>query len=187
MNHEDPPLVGLRLLQLRKQRGMTLDAMASLSGVSRSMLSQIERSQANPTLATVWSLARALDIDLSELIGVTQREARARLELTQASFMPEIRTADGLCLLRILSPADRVGSFEWYELTIAPGGELRSEPHAKGSREHLTILSGELLVQLGEEQVSATVGATARYPADVAHAIINCSTEPATAILVVNS
>ena len=56
---DDAPLLGPQIQQLRKRRRLTLEQLASLSGVSRSMLSQIERSQANPTFATLWNLTRA--------------------------------------------------------------------------------------------------------------------------------
>lgn len=185
MDNDLPPAIGPHLQHLRRTRGLTLEKLAASSGVSRSMLSQIERGQANPTLATVWSLARALDLDVSELIGGAQGKTRHRIEVTAPSFVPEIRTEDGGCLLRILSPADRVGSLEWYDLTVQPGAALRSQPHARGSREHLTVIEGALVVDIGEERVAAAVGTTVRYPVDIPHAIVNEGEGIARALLVV--
>jgi transcriptional regulator with XRE-family HTH domain len=180
-----PPSIGPLVQHYRKRGGMTLDTLAAASGVSRSMLSQIERGQTNPTLATVWALATALKLDISELIGVRQPEKRSRIAVASASFTPEIRTEDGLCVLRILSPADRADSLEWYEIHFAPGGTLTSAPHAAGTREHLTVLDGELAVTAGDEQVAIGPGATARYQVDVPHAIANRGPAPARALLVV--
>lgn len=164
---------------------MTLDMLAKASGVSRSMLSQIERGQTNPTLATVWALAKALKVDVSELIGSKPAEPRPLLEVASASFTPEIRTEDGTCILRILSPADRVGSLEWYEVIIEPNGALISAPHGRGTREHLTILEGTVTIVLDTERTQVSKGETARYPADVKHQILNLSDAPARALLVV--
>lgn len=183
-NGSEAPTLGPRLQQLRKERNLTLDGLARLSGVSRSMLSQIERGQANPTVGTVWALAEALHIDISELIGARTASPRVRIEVASPSFTPEIRSEDGLCLLKILSPAERVGSVEWYELTIAPGGALRSEPHGRGSMEHLTVIDGELAVEAGDQRATVGRGATARYPADVAHAIVNPGRKAARALLI---
>ncbi len=164
---------------------MTLDVLAHASGVSRSMLSQIERGQTNPTVATVWALAQALKIDVSELMGGARPERRPHIEVASPSFTPEIRTEDGACVLRILSPADRADSLEWYEIRFAVGGKLTSAPHAHGTREHLTVLDGELRVTLeGAEQIVG-IGATARYPADISHEISNMGPDPARALLVV--
>src|SRR5947209_20485628 len=60
-------LFARRLKQLRAARGWSLDALANASGVSRSMLSQVERNQANPTLAVAFRIARALGMSLGEL------------------------------------------------------------------------------------------------------------------------
>jgi len=94
-DRENPPALGPRLHHLRKERGLTLDGLSAASGVSRSMLSQIERGQANPTLAIMWYLSQALGVELSEFVGGKRVERRGRIELTAASFVPEIRTEDG--------------------------------------------------------------------------------------------
>jgi quercetin dioxygenase-like cupin family protein len=149
------------------------------------MLSMIERGQTNPTLATVWALAQALNVELSEMIGVQSPSRQVRIDVASPAFTPEIRNDDGLCVLRILSPADRVDSLEWYELRFEPQGALVSAAHGRGTREHLTVLEGELRVQAGDETSLVTTGATARYPADVSHEIRNTGDRPARAILVV--
>jgi len=185
MSQTSSPQIGPFIQQLRKRKNLTLDGLAKLSGVSRSMLSQIERGQANPTLATVWSLADSLNIDISELIGARKSSAdEVRIDVSSESFTPAIRTEDGLCILRILSPADRADTVEWYELTFAPGGTLQSSPHARGTREHLTILEGELVVTAGSQTTVISKGETARYPSDVNHVIANESSNPARALLV---
>jgi len=187
MANDAAPQIGPFIQKFRKHRSMTLASLAKLSGVSSSMLSQIERGQTNPTLATVWALAEALKVEVSELIGVPKSEKGAHIEIASKSFTPEIRTEDGLCVLRILSPADRLGSMEWYELLVSPGGALVSAPHSKGTQEHLTLLEGELTVALGSAANVVKSGATARYPADVDHAIRNESKHKARALLVVIS
>ena len=179
-----PGHLGARLQQLRKDRRLTLDDLARMSGVSRSMLSQIERSQANPTVATVWALAEALHIEVGELLGVTAPSHVARIDVASPSFTPEMRSDDGLCVLKILSPADKVGKVEWYEMRIGAGGVLRSAAHAKGSGEHVTVLRGALVIEVGGERVELGAGATARYPADVPHCISNLGKSEAQALLV---
>jgi transcriptional regulator with XRE-family HTH domain len=186
-DRQTPPAIGPRLQHLRKERGLTLDELSAVSGVSRSMLSQIERDQANPTVAIVWYLSVALGVELSEFIGGQRIERRGRIEITAASFVPEIRTEDGQCVMRILSPASATGRTELYHLTVAPGGELRSDAHARGSSEHLTVFRGELTVQSADAVAVVETGSIARYPVDVPHAILNRTKEPAEALLVVKS
>lgn len=184
MSEAGSPQIGPFIKAFRTRQSLTLDKLAEISGVSRSMLSQIERGQANPSLATVWSLASALKIDIADLIAGQVTDQRPQIELASAAFTPEIRTDDGSCTLRILSPPDHAEQFEWYDLNFRPSGSLESKPHAKGTREHLTVWEGSLQVVSGSEVVEVTAGATARYPGDVAHVIRNTGRGPARALLV---
>jgi mannose-6-phosphate isomerase-like protein (cupin superfamily) len=77
------------------------------------------------------------------------------------------------------------GRFEWYQLTLQPGGTLDSQPHEPGSREHLTVHSGTLEVQAGAESARVRHGETARYTVDVPHRIHNPGKTIAQALLVV--
>jgi len=181
----EPPAVGATLARLRQAHGLSLDELSRRAGVSKSMLSQIERSQANPTVAVVWRLANALGVALSELLGTPAAPAAPAVSVVAAHATPSLRSPDGLCELRILGPIELAGQFEWYELQVRPGGALVSQPHERGSREHLSVLAGTLEVTAGEEHARLKAGETARYAVDVAHAIRNPARTPATALLVV--
>jgi len=102
-----------------------------------------------------------------------------------AHATPALRSPDGLCELRILGPIELAGQFEWYELSMKPGGALVSQPHGPGSREHLTVLSGTLEVDAGPSHSRLKTGETARYAVDQPHAIRNLARGAATALLVV--
>ncbi len=180
-----PPAIGPRLQAIRKKRRLSLDDLAAASGVSRSMLSQIERGQTNPTLATIWNLTQALNLELAELMGATSSARHPGIEVTQPSFTPQIQTEDGLCTLRILSPPHAAGGVEWYDLIILPGGSLVSEPHLRGAIEHLTVREGEITATSGDDSVAVGPDATGRYAADVPHALRNLGAKPAKALLVV--
>ncbi|MFX1678859.1 XRE family transcriptional regulator [Mitsuaria sp. CC2] len=180
----EPPRVGATLQTLRQAQGLSLDELSRRAGVSKSMLSQIERNQANPTVAVVWRLANALRVELSELLG-GERPAAPTIEVVASHGTPALSSPDGLCRLRILGPIDLAGNFEWYELTVQPGGALESAAHEPGSREHLSVLGGELEVTAGGSRQTVKTGETARYAVDGAHAIRNLSKKAATALLVV--
>jgi XRE family transcriptional regulator, regulator of sulfur utilization len=179
-----PPQVGEALAALRGKRQLTLDELSRRAGVSKSMLSQIERGQANPTVAVVWRLAQALGVELSELLEGA-RPAEVGIETVAAHATPTLTSPDGLARLRILGPIDLAGQFEWYELIVQPGGVLASGAHEPGSREHLSVLSGQMQVQAGALVQSAAQGETLRYAVDQAHSLRNTGTEQAVALLVV--
>jgi len=181
----EPPRVGDRLAHLRQTKGLSLDELSRQAGVSKSMLSQIERAQANPTVAVVWRLANALGVDIGSLLGDQPRLAVPAISIVHAHGTPSLRSPDGLCDLHILGPIELAGNFEWYTLTIQAGGVLESGAHEHGTREHLTVITGSLEVVTGGEQQRVKQGETARYAVDRTHSIRNPTKSTATALLVV--
>jgi len=158
-----------RLRETRRAQGLSLDAVAKLSGVSRSMVSQIERGESSPTISTLWNLTRALQVDFA---GLLESEAPAdRIETLRAEAVPTIDNMGAGCRIRILSPPEDAGRHEVYELLFTPEGALTSTAHARGVREHLTVFEGELEVRSGEARSVLAAGDTARYPADQDHSI----------------
>lgn len=186
MNDKPAPEIGPVVQRRRGALGLTLEQLAALSGVSKSMLSQIERGQANPTFAVLWSLTRALKLDFADLMhGAAGPKDEGAVEVVAAANTPEIRSADGRCRLRILGPPRLAGATEWYEVAMTPGGELISAPHARGAFEHFTALDGAFEISSGGTTRRLGAGETARYPADVAHRIANVGAVAARGLLMV--
>lgn len=169
-----------RLKQARQAKGLSLDAVAKLSGVSRSMVSQVERGESSPTVSTLWNLTRALQVDFA---GLLDEQPASRIEVLRSHEVPTIENHGSGCTIRILSPPEDAGSHEVYELRFAKGGVLDSDPHARGTRENLTVIEGALTVTSGEGRDRLQAGETARYAADVPHRLE--AEGPARAFLVV--
>ena len=156
------------LREARKARGLSLDAVAKLSGVSRSMVSQIERAESSPTVATLWNLTQALQVDFA---GLLEGRPAPGIQVVRAEAAPIIGGRGRDLVIRILSPAEAVGEHEVYDLAFGPAGELVSDPHSPGCRESLTVIAGHMRVVSGEEENRLGPGDTARYPADRPHEI----------------
>ena len=161
-----PPEVGAALQRLRLARGLTLEDLSRIAGVSKSMLSQIEREKANPTIAITWRLANALGVQIGELLSDVEKDVEA-IKLVDAHETPTRPGAHAGYVLRILGPMELAGKYEWYELTLSPGGELVSQPHDPGTTEHLTILLGSMELEVGSNKKKIKLGGTARYSADL--------------------
>lgn len=180
-----PPRVGETLAALRQTRALSLDELSRMAGVSKSMLSQIERSQANPTVAVVWRLANALGVSMATLLEAAPAPQAPAITLVPAQATPSLRNPDGACELRILGPVDLAGQFEWYELRLQAAGALESRAHEPGTQEHLSAMTGSIEITAGSAQQRLKAGETARYSADQAHCIRNVGKTPASALLVV--
>ncbi len=181
---QTPPEVGATLQKMRLERNLTLEDLSRAAGVSKSMLSQIEREKANPTIAVAWRLANALGVSISELLTPETRPVES-IRVLEAHEQPTLPGSHAGYVLRILGPMELAGKFEWYELTLAPNGILASNPHDPGATEHLTVLQGVMDLEVNGEKKKLKTGATARYPVDCNHSIRNSGKSEAKALLVV--
>lgn len=179
-----PPEVGATLQRLRLARGLTLEDLSRAAGVSKSMLSQIEREKANPTIAVAWRLANALGVDIAELLSSDSKK-QDLIRILESHETPTLPGEHAGYTLRILGPMELAGRFEWYELTLAPGGALVSGSHDPGASEHLTLLHGSVELDVNSTRKKLKLGATARYAADLPHAIYNVGKSEAKALMVV--
>lgn len=173
-----------RLKEARRKQGLSLDAVANLSGVSRSMVSQIERGNSSPTIAILWNLTRALQVDFAGLLDAETDSDR--IQILRASDVPSIDNMGHGCRIRILSPPEEAGHHEVYQLDFDAGGSLSSQPHTRGAREYLIATSGTLSVTSGTATEQIKTGDTARYNADITHAI-TATDGPAAALLIVKN
>ena len=181
---QTPPEVGATLQKMRLARALTLEDLSRAAGVSKSMLSQIEREKANPTIAVAWRLANALGVSIGELLTSENQDVET-IHVLEAHELPTLPGDHAGYMLRILGPMELAGKFEWYELTLAPNGVLASNPHDPGMTEHLTLLQGTMELEVDGEKKKLKTGATARYQADRKHAIRNPGKTEAKALLVV--
>lgn len=172
-----------RIHQLRQQRGWSLDVLSRASGVSRSMLSQIEREQANPTLAVTVKIASALGLSMAELLE--QIAPIKNIEVIRAEDRSHIFRADSNCSIRTLSPLHLEKDVEFYEVLLNPEGALRSAAHFEGTREFLTVQKGRVEVISEAEKIELNKGDSASYRADVPHEIRNLMKSEAVVFLVV--
>lgn len=173
-----------RLKEARKSRGLSLDSLAKLSGVSKSMLSQIERQESSPTVASLWNLTQALGMDFSGLLDDGTTEEDPIKEVVRAEKVPIINSRGTGCKIRILSAPESVGLTEIYDLEFEANGILESDPHRSGCVENLAVFSGELIATSDRAKETLGAGDTIRYAADRPHSI-QAKDRPARAILIV--
>ena len=168
---ESPPKVGQEIQRLRLEHNFTLDQLAAKSGVSKSILSQIERDRSNPTLATIWRITKALESPLENVLSAN--DSTYRFEKLSRNATPEVTNEDNRFRLRILGTLKTVSSVQWYEFNAEPGAELTSESHGKGSLESITLCTGNLTVTVGDDKKTICSGETLRFHTDLQHKLKN--------------
>lgn len=170
MDKHQPPNIGLNILNLRKQKNMSMDTLSKRSGVSKSMLSQIEQEKTNPTVITVWKIARALDAAVEELL---QTDTSYQIEVLRCEDAPVILSDEGSCIIKVNSPIHMADKLELYHMIFKPYGKLISMPHYPNSEEFLSVISGQFKVSAGDNTSILNEGDTCRYRVDINHSIEN--------------
>ncbi|MBV1790585.1 XRE family transcriptional regulator [Marinobacterium sp. D7] len=160
----------------RQARGWSLDQTARETGVSKAMLGQIERGESSPTIATLWKIATGFNVALSEFTD--PRGNRIGNELRQAGRLRHQPAADQM-LVASLFPYDPAFGFELFELTLLPGYERLSEPHAQGVTEHVIVIRGDMELLIDGNWQRLQEGDAVRFPADGPHGYRNFGQTPA--------
>lgn len=177
-----PPALGQTIQRLRKAYNMSLGDLSEQSGVAKSIISQIERNETNPTIGTVLRLSKALDSSIEDVLK--SDDGSNFLEHHKGSAIPVLTSQDGKCTLAIIGALQVVDWLQWYDFHAQPGGELISEPHQPGTVEHLSVLEGSLEVTVEDETKTVSQGETVRYRGDRPHKIANIGDAPAHATMV---
>jgi XRE family transcriptional regulator, regulator of sulfur utilization len=173
--------LGETIQRLRKAYNMSLGELSEQSGVAKSIISQIERNETNPTISTVVRLSKALDTTIDEVLRGESKSLF--IEHQTKSGIPVLESQDGLCRLAIAGPLNLVDFFQWYDFHAKPEGILESTPHPPGTVEHLYMVTGEIEVTTGGESKTLRAGEALRFRADVPHKIVNTGNAEAHAIM----
>ena len=112
--------LGKTVQRLRKAYNLSLSELSEHSGVAKSIISQIERNETNPTLATIWRLSQALDVSIDRFLKVADDDPF--LEKSSKADTPVLTSDDGKCTLTIIGWIKTVEWLQWYDFRADPGG-----------------------------------------------------------------
>src|SRR6478609_5493947 len=174
--------MGKTIQRLRKAYNLSLSELAEQSGVAKSIISQIERNETNPTLATIWRLSQALDVSIERVLATSDEEPL--IQKSTKGDTPILVSDDGKVRLAIIGWIKTVEWLQWYDLSADPGGVLDSDGHQRGSVECLSVLEGEFEVEVGGVAQRAKAGETLRYRCDRPHVVRCVGEQPGRATMV---
>ncbi|GIO88663.1 DNA-binding protein [Paenibacillus faecis] len=165
--------VGHNLQRIRKQRQLSLDKVAQLTGVSKGTLHQIERGETQPTVTTLWKIAVGLNITFSLLL----KEEESRVHIVSRKEEPDAIEDNGRCKLYLLFPYDPQTRIETYKIMLSPGCDYVSLPHQDGVQEYITVVSGVFNLQIKEDIYTLHEGQGIRFSGELEHRYLNHTEE----------
>ncbi|MGK9044320.1 helix-turn-helix domain-containing protein [Mammaliicoccus vitulinus] len=172
--------------KLRKQKGLTLEALSVKSKVSKSMLSKIERNEKQPTVKIASQIAEALDTSISDLID---EKMEKEIILIKKDNQLEFKDPVSKFTRRLLSPSLPSKNLEFILNTIPPNEESGIFPsHKKGVSEYIYVQEGELEIHLDNNQIyTLCEGDSIYYEANLSHRFINKTGNVCSYFLIIDS
>lgn len=165
--------VAINLKRIRKSKNMSLDAVAEQTGISKSMLGQIEREQSNPTVAVLGKIVSGLRVEFMDLLGTPPLDTY----IIRSEGLTPSREIKGNYKVYTYFPYESDHSFEIYRIMIQPGGIYATESHGEHTLEYLIVDQGELTIQTAEEVHVLRQGDAIRFNTDQPHAYMNNGSE----------
>lgn len=138
--------IAVNLKRIRKSKNMSLDTLAEKTGVSKSMLGQIERGESNPTISTIAKIVSGIRISFEELI-YPQKES---VLIIDNDKLPVYKAEEGSYQVKTVFPYDRRRDFEVYEIKIETGGSCERFLNDDDCCAHIMVVHGVLTLETDE-------------------------------------
>jgi len=161
--------LGGKLKDIRNKMGLSLSEVSSITGVSKTMLSQIERSESIPTLAIVWKIANGLKIKFETLLEYTSKQ----YEVTDIENMVPLTDNNDHILIYCIFPFSPITGFEYFYGIIKPGCNYSAGHHKNSNTEHLLISQGEIELIVGANTYHLKTGSSITFDSREDHKYIN--------------
>lgn len=179
--------VGERIKRVRREQGLTLKAVETLSGVSAAHLSEIERGVTSPTMGSLVRIARALArstayfLEENELGEISLVNAKERVrESMGGRDKPNSISSRSSALIERLTIGIPGGRLHARRVELPVDCGYRSQPHTHPGFEAIVVLRGRVLARTGESSVELDEGDAIHFDASLPHAYANASkSEPA--------
>ncbi|WP_147565715.1 helix-turn-helix domain-containing protein [Clostridium tyrobutyricum] len=162
-------LIATNFKRIREDRKLSLDKVSELTGISKSMLGQIERGKSNPSVTTISKIAYGLRIQVDKLITTPKANTTV---IHKINVKPLIED-DGKYKLYPFFSYEDGRYFEIYTLEIEKSGYLKTDAHIDGTEEFLTIFRGEITIKVDNEKYILKDGDSIRFKADRPHSYRN--------------
>jgi transcriptional regulator with XRE-family HTH domain len=153
------------LRSIRETRNLSLDQLSDLTGVSKSMLRQIETGNSSPTIATIWKIANGLHVSFTALLRKPVVQAEVRAFRGQKPLTAE----SNHYRLFPLIPFDPQQSFETYYVELDPGTVFSGEPHQGNVYEYVFVHQGKLQITVEGKQFKINKDEFLQFQANCPH------------------
>ncbi len=163
-------VIGDNLRAFRRRQGLSVDGLAQLSGIDPARLAAVEEGSHRPDIATLWTVAKALDLSFSSLLSSGGDAGTTVIRRAEAR---SLTSRDGRFTSRALFPLKGERQVEFYELRLSPGADEASDGHSPGTVENILVGRGPVEIVTADGEHRLEEGDSILFEADVPHGYRN--------------
>ena len=167
---------GQKIRKLRSEQNLSLKDLSDKSGVSVSMISQIERRNTDPTLTTLYKLCKGLDVSISTLLGADEQA----LQLVRKNDRKSVNFPQSHSKYELLTPINE-GTIEMIMIHLEPG-QVDQQLVEHSGEECGYVVKGEMTIVLGDAEYILFEGDSIRFKSTTPHRFFNHSKETAISV-----
>lgn len=166
-------VIAHNLKRIREERGLSLGQLSELAGVSKVVLSHIEKGDSNPTINTIWKITGALKLPYTSLLDLPETQA-VHIKKKDIAELEEDK-------YHIFSyyPKDQHRNFELYQIEMDPGCVHPSIGHSINSSEYIMMIDGTIVVEVDGKEYFLEADDGLYFEASVPHCYKNMSDKKA--------
>ncbi|MDO4623115.1 MAG: XRE family transcriptional regulator [Eubacteriales bacterium] len=172
-------IIALNLKRFREEKNLSLGQLAELAGVSKVMLSQVEKGSSNPTINTIWKIASALQVTYTDLLELPDTNV---IHVRKADIHP--LDEDTYHIFGYYK-RDSSRNFELYQIEMDEGCVHESIGHSRESFEYIMMIEGEMELDVNGERHVLQPDDGFCFDAKMPHRYINCSSQKVKAVLMI--
>lgn len=162
--------IGDNLKRLRSRMGFSLSEVANMTGVSKTMLSQIERSESTPTISTLWKISNGLKVKFDTLLDTTPANL---CDIRRLSDIAPICDKSGLAVNYCMVPFSPATGYEFFYCRYKPNCSYHSDGHKNSRSELIFVFDGAIDLEIEAKTYHVEAGDTITFDAAKAHNYIN--------------
>ena len=151
--------IAMNLKRIRKSHHMSLDMMAEKTGVSKSMLGQIERGESNPTVSTIGKIVEGLRIPFEALLYMKGDD----VSVMRDDEFPVCREREREYQFKQIISFEQTGKFELLSVRLEAGTQCQNPPHHEGTVEYVTVTQGQLWLNVGGQDYTVKEHQAVRF------------------------
>jgi len=151
--------VGKKIIDIRKQKSLSLSQASELTGVSKAMLGQIERFESSPTVELLWKLSQGFDVKYTELLELAPDE----------TTIEQADRKENKMLVKPIIRSKEASKIEMFDIHLNSGFEVIREPHVDVFEEYVWVISGAMEVFYDNFWHRLVEGESSSFYADQVH------------------